>query len=249
MELREYEVMYETEKDHWWFRGKRKIVFSQVDKLLGGKLIGKKYSILDLGCGTGIMIKEFEKYGATSGIDIVAEALHFCQKRNLKRLVQGDLMKLPFKSNSFDLVSIFDVLYHKEIKNDVNAMKEIYRIMKPGGHLILTDSADMKLWSRHDIAAHARERYTVGKMSSRLRKAGFSVVKASYFNMILYPLVFAYRKLDNVLNKNRPVKTNIDKSNPAVSAVLFSVLWLESVAMRLFSLPFGVSIFVIAKKP
>ena len=63
MELREYEVMYETEKDHWWFRGKRKIVFSQVDKLLGGKLIGKKYSILDLGCGTGIMIKEFEKYG------------------------------------------------------------------------------------------------------------------------------------------------------------------------------------------
>ena len=246
MEAREYDIMYRTEKDHWWFKGKRKIVFTQISKFLDED---KKYSILDVGCGTGIIVKEFSKLGDAMGLDIEIKALKFCQNRGLKKLVQGDLMHLPFEDNSYDIVSIFDVLYHKDVKDDVAAMRELFRIIKPGGLLVLTDSADMKLWSRHDVAAHARERYSVPKMSSRLEKAGFEIKKVSYFNTLLYPAIFAYRKLDNILNKDKPAKTNIDKTNPIVNSILYTLLWTESKMLKLVRLPFGVSIFVIGKKP
>ncbi len=245
MEQREYAVMYETEEEHWWFKGKRRIVFSQLDKYLGGR---RNLRILDIGCGTGIMMKNFQKYGEVNGIDIETTALNFCHKRGLTNLVQTELEKLPFKKNNFDIVSAFDVLYHKGIKNDVKALKEIFRVLKPHGILILTDSADMKLWSRHDMAAHARERYTISTLSSRINASGFKILKMSYFNTILYPLVFIVRRIDNAFNKNKPVKSNIEKTNPMLNFILYQILSFESRLLKFLDLPFGVSIFVIAKK-
>ena len=85
MEQREYFNMYETEDEHWWFKGKRRIVFSQLDKYLSGR---KNLRILDIGCGTGIMMKNFQKYGKVNGIDIETTALNFCLKRGLTNLIQ-----------------------------------------------------------------------------------------------------------------------------------------------------------------
>ena len=245
MKKEEYVTMYETEEEHWWFKGKRKIVFSQLEKHLHSK---KNLKILDIGCGTGMMMKNFQRYGKVNGIDIETTALNFCHKRGLTNIAQADIESLPFRNNNFDVVSIFDVLYHKGIKNDVKALKEIFRTLKASGIIILTDSADMKLWSRHDIAAHARERYTLATLSSRMKTAGFKILKMSYFNTILYPLVFIVRKLDNMSNKNKPVKSNIKKTNPILNSILYLILAFEGFLLKFLNFPFGVSIFVIAKK-
>ncbi len=245
MELKEYENMYETEDSHWWFMGKRKIVFSQLDRIVAKK---SGMRILDIGCGTGIMMKFFEKYGEVSGVDVEMSALRFCSKRGLSNLAQGSVLKLPFKDESFDLVGIFDVLYHKAVTDDVVAMKEIFRILRKEGYLVLTDSADMKLWSRHDVAAHARERYTVSKLGSRLKSAGFKIKKISYFNTLLYPVVFTFRKLDNIFSKDKPVKTNIEKTNEALNKIFYSIFASESKLLEKSNLPFGVSVIAIAKK-
>jgi len=245
MESKEYSVMYELEDSHWWFKGKRRIVFSQIDTYLKNK---KDLKILDIGCGTGIMIKNLQRYGKVNGMDIEITALNFCRKRGLKNLIQADMGSLPYKNNNFDLVSAFDVLYHKGIKNDVDVFKEIFRVLKPDGILILTDSADMKLWSRHDIAAHARERYTLPTLSNRMRPIGFKILKASYFNTTLYPLVFMIRKIDNMLNKNKPVKSNITKTHPLLNYFLYLILASESVLLKFLNFPFGVSVLVVAKK-
>lgn len=245
MELKEYDVMYKTEENHWWFKGKREIVFSQISPHLHGK---KNLKILDIGCGTGIIMKNFQKYGKVSGVDIEPKALNFCCKRGLSNLSQADIMGLPFKNSSFDVVGMFDVLYHKEIKDDIRALKEIFRVMKPGGILVLTDSADMKLWSSHDIAAHAKERYTISKLSAKLKPAGFKIIKISYFNTLLYPIIFMVRKLDSLSNKKGPITTNIKETNPFLNFILYQIFVLENQLLKMFNLPFGVSIFLIAKK-
>ena len=135
-----------------------------------------------------------------------------------------------------------------KVKNDSGTLKEIFRILKPKGLLILTDSADMKLWSRHDIAAHARERYTIPKLSLKLKSAGFKIKRLTYFNTLLYPLVFAARKLDNLLSKNKKAVSNIKPTNPLLNFVLYAVFVLESLMLKVFKLPFGVSILAIAEK-
>jgi len=245
MEYKEYVLMNEIEQSHWWFKGKRRIIFSQLGKFLVNK---KNLRILDVGCGTGIIIKNFQKYGEVVGIDIESIALRFCLKRGIKNLACASVANLPFKSNSFDVVGVFDVLYHKEVKNDVAAMKELFRVLNPKGILILTDSADMKLWSRHDAAAHARERYTIPKMSSRLCSAGFKIEKTTYFNTLLYPVIMIVRKIDNALNKKSHVKSNIKKTNVLLNKILYFIFVLESYLINFFNLPFGVSILVIARK-
>jgi len=246
MESKEYSVMYGLEGSHWWFKGRRRIVFLQAGTYLKNK---KDLKILDIGCGTGIMMKNFEKYGNVFGLDMHFPALEFCLKRGIINIVCADAINLPFKANSFDVVGIFDVLYHKGVKNDVKAMKEIFKVLKPGGILILTDSADMKLWSKHDIAAHARERYTLITLANRIKSAGFKILKISYFNTALYPAVFAVRKIDTIFNKNEPAKSNIKKTNPLLSSILYLMLAFEGFLLKFLNFPFGVSIFAIAKKP
>lgn len=245
MEKREYSLMYKIEESHWWFKGKRKIVFSHLEKFIQGK---KNLKILDMGCGTGMMMKKFQRYGAVFGIDIETTALDLCAERNMDNIAQADILKLPFKPNSFDVVGIFDVLYHKGVKNDVSALKEIFRVLKPNGLLILTDSADMKLWGRHDIAAHARERYTIPKLSERLVLAGFKIKKITYFNTILYPLIFTVRRIDNLLNQNKKAVSDIKPSNQLLNFVLYAMFIIESKLLKMFNLPFGVSILAISEK-
>lgn len=245
MENREYYLMYKTEENHWWFKGKRKIIFSQLENYLKRK----ELKILDLGCGTGIITKNLKKYGDVKATDIKLVALNLCKRRGINNLVQSSVTAIPFKSDSFDVVTMFDVLYHKGVNSDVKALREAFRVLKPGGMLVLTDSANMRLKSSHDIATHARERYTIKKLSSRLKISGFDILRISYYNSILFPFVFIVRKLKNMINKNKVVVSDIKNTNPLLNYILYAIFSVESKLLKIFNLPFGVSLFVIAKKP
>ena len=245
MKKQEFELMYKLENKHWWFTGKRNLIFNFIDKLNKNK---NNLKILDVGCGTGIIMKRLNKYGNVYGIDISDDALKFCRARNLKNIKKASVMKIPFKNNTFDLVGCFDVLYHKGISNDVKAMKEIYRVLKKNGRLFITDSAMMCLWGRHDIATQARERYNKEELKKKLEKAGFKIEKMSYYNFFLFPLVLIVRNLDNIINKNKPARSNIQETNPLFNAILISIFKIESKLLNFIKFPFGVSIFCIAKK-
>jgi len=128
----EYQKMYQLEANHWWFVSKRKFIKTVLKE--------KKFSkILDIGCGTGKNIEMLSRYGQAWGLDNSKIALSFCRQRGLTNLKLGLAEKLPFKSNNFDLVTIFDVLYHQGIKNDLEVLKEIHRVLRSDGQLIITD--------------------------------------------------------------------------------------------------------------
>ena len=178
MEKKEYEKLYQLENSYWWFRARRRLVEENVKYHISRHIKGH-IKILDVGCGTGSVLSMLSKYGYSYGVDISANAINYCKKRKLKNVKIGTAEKLPFPNNTFFIVVCLDVLYHKRIKSDMVALREIYRVMKKDGILILTDSANKKLWSRHDISAHARTRYGKNEISSKIIRCGFTILKLS----------------------------------------------------------------------
>jgi len=246
MEKAEYRKHFELEEDFWWFRGRRRILLS----ILRSRLrMSGCLKVLDAGCGTGYNLKFFEALGTAYGCDFSEEAIHFCRRRGLKRLARADVQAPPFKDRSFDLIAMLDVLYHKNIKNDVEVLRGMHRLLRNGGHLVLSDSALRILSGRHDAAFHARERYRKKTLKARLEAAGFSLVRGSYFNFFLLPAVFFTRLLENVhapSKKGSP--SDLKAVHPRLNSVLFAVLSLEAFLAGHINLPLGSSIVCLARK-
>jgi len=241
LQKQEYEKMYELEEAHWWFAGKREMVF-QILK----KISGKGFKILDVGCGTGIVMEKAARYGQLYGLDYSGEALAFCRKRGLSNLSHGSVMSLPYEEDMFDVALCLDVLYHKGVTDDRQAVRELYRVIKPGGHLIITDSAMKCLMSPHDIATQARERYSAAELRSKVRSAGFSVMKLSYYNFFLFPMIFAVRKIRNLIKAKG---SDVGELPGLLNSALFRILWLESRLIQRVNFPVGVSLICVAEKP
>lgn len=247
MEKQEYRKHFELEENFWWFAGKRKVVLSI---LKSRHILEKKVHTLDVGCGTGYNLKVFQEYGSAAGCDISLEALYYSKKRGLERIIQSNAEDLPFKDNCFDLITLLDVLYHKYVQSDVNALKETRRTLKKDGYLLITDSAFNFLRSRHDLAFHTRERYTKKSLRHRLEQADFEVVKMCYYNFFLFPLIALIRLLGKrALKRKARVESDLKPAQPVINAVLVSVLKLEALLIKRINFPFGSSILCLAKKP
>ena len=245
MEAKEYKKMYELENSHWWFVGKRLIV----DRVIRKFIKGKEMEILDVGCGTGRMLESLRKYGNIIGLDFSEKALEFCKKRKIRNLFRASASELPFKNDVFDLVTAFDLLYHENIKDDVQVLKEFNRILEPYGYLVITECAFDFLKSKHDLAVQARERYTVSKLTKRLEKSGFSVVKISYSYFFFFPVVFMVKMFKKIKINTRGEPTSDLRSTSAlINEILIAMLRIESACLSKINFPFGSSIVCLARK-
>ena len=246
MEKAEYQKHFELEESFWWFRGRRKILLN----LLRSQGAPRRSLVwLDAGCGTGFNMTVFARFGPVFGCDYSEEALVFCRKRGLKNLARADVQRLPYKDGSFDAASLLDVLYHKNIFDDVSALKDVHRTLRPGGLLLVADSAFNVLRSRHDLAVHARERYRKKELNRKLEKAGFQVIRLSYYNFFLFPFIFMVRMAE----KFRSAKTNAPESDlkalprPA-NGLLSGILEFEALLTKKINLPWGSSLICLARK-
>ena len=244
MEVDEYKKMYDLEETHWWFVSKRKLIFSFLKKYYSKK--GAERKILDVGCGTGIILSEFSKYGSTRGIDLSNHDIKFCKLRGLNNIKKGSVLKIPFKSNYFDIIGCFDVLYHKDVENDEKALKELHRVCKKGGRLFVTDSACKFLLGKHDLASHARTRYSTKEIKQKLEAAGFKIEKLTYYNFFLFPMVFLKRKLSILFNLGE--STDLKKENIFLNVILKFIMSIERVLIKWINFPLGVSLFCVARK-
>jgi len=246
MEKPEYLKHYELEQEHWWFAGRREIILSTLRSL---EFPAERALLLDAGCGTGLNLKILQNFGEAYGFDLQPDAVEFCRKRGLRRVVRADAQNIPFRDGLFDIVLFLDVLYHKDIVSDLAVLANAYRVLKKGGWLLLTDSAFRFLWGRHDLAVHARERYTRARLRKRLERAGFQVTEASYFQFFLFPPVFVSRFWQR-LKKDKasaPV-SDLKAVAGALNSVLFLVFRLEAFLLRHVRFPFGSSLLFLARK-
>lgn len=203
--------------------------------------------IVDVGCGAGGNLMMLQRYGRVVGMDISLTALSLCRSRWAGAILGGDIIQLPFRSNSVDVITVLDVLEH--ICDDVAALRECWRILKPGGDLIITVPSLRSLWSVHDIALRHYRRYSRAELNIKIRRAGFVIDKLSFAICPLLPIVFVFRKVQNLCICATESRTALIELPSPLNRALIALLALEAQVLRWFDLPFGVSLICRAHKP
>jgi SAM-dependent methyltransferase len=247
MDSSEYQRMFELEDKLWWFLGMRRISRALLDKYLPVS-VGNR-SILDMGCGTGGMLATLGDYGKTFAADASEIALRLACERGDTPLVQADVCRLPFASESFDLVTCFDVLYHLRVASDREALLEIARVLRPDGLVLLRVPALNLMRGRHDVAVHTRQRYEKREIVQKLTHAGLSTEFVSYANFFMLPLAIIRRTADRWL-RPRHHGSEVEPVPPWINWPLLQFLALESKWMRNvpIPLPIGLSLVAVARK-
>jgi SAM-dependent methyltransferase len=219
--------MAELENEHWWFIARRAILKSIIQKY---DLRGKT---LEVGPGTGGNLSLFE--GEISVLEPSPEAIGYLQNKNVQ-IIQGRIGEVAIDSD-FDVVACLDVIEH--LDNDLEGAEAVYKGLRSGGHFLVTVPAFQFLWSKHDENHHHKRRYTKTEIVNVLKQAGFEIEFSSYFNFFLFPLAVVGRILG---------QTGAGKPNALLNFLFEKIFSFEKFFLRLFPLPIGLSIVVVARK-
>lgn len=238
----EYKNIFKHQDKHWWFLGMRDISLSLLDKYLPQK---RGLKVLDAGCGTGAMLPSLQRYGDVTGVDLSDEALKLAKKRG--KVVKSEITKLPFKSGSFDLVVCLDVLYHQWVEDDSRVIKEFNRVLKKGGLLLLREPAMNWLRGPEDVIDLTRYRFSKHEVEDLLRKGSFKILKISYANFFLFPVLVLVRIAETLKNPQQSKSEFYDLPG-ILNKGLLSILRLEASLLNILNFPFGSSVVCIAKK-
>jgi SAM-dependent methyltransferase len=244
MQPAEYETMYHVEERHWWYRALHRLIFDALDTQLPDWRV---QPILDAGCGTGAILRQLGNPEQNRGVDLAPEAISFCRKRGLNNVEEADISALPFSDESFAAVICSSVLYHLWVEDVGTALRELRRVLRPGGFLLLNLPAFGFLHSAHDDAVMTARRFTRSEVRALLVENGFAINRLTYWITLLFPLAVLARTLGG-----SKAGRDFPKEGPAfnLTNLIFSkTMSLElGLLRRISSLPVGVAIFAVAKK-
>lgn len=253
MQKEDYESLAALEANLWWFAGMREVTAALLGPFLSRQ---SDRRILDAGCGTGGNLSWLKPYAGQSeviGIDLVTDALHFCTNQGSQNLAQASVTHLPFLDSSFDLVTSFDVLVQLPGQDsDAIAIREMYRVLRPGGHVFVRVAAYDWMRSSHDEALATQHRYSLRELKQKLEQAGFRVRRSTYANTALLPLAGLNRlvlKRLGLTSKGSDVKPLPSPfqwlDGWFKSALVSEARWLKRSGA---SLPAGLSAICVAEK-
>lgn len=242
MNIEMYRIFFKIQKKHWWFVTKKEIVLDTIDRYLSRKADIK---VLDIGCGSGLMLNALEAVGQTFGMDMSDEAINFSREIFDGQVEKGLLPdQIPYNENFFDLITALDVIEH--VDQDVESLRAMRSRLVSGGKAVITVPAYMFLWSAFDEMNEHKRRYTLTELNTKLVQAGFAVEKISYYNTLLFPVVWAVRMLNNILKRNGA--SDVDMPSAPLNFVLKNIFNMERYLLRILNLPFGVSILAVVRK-
>jgi SAM-dependent methyltransferase len=239
--LDEYARMYDAEERQWWYAGMRAITLGLLRRALPRD---RPLRLLDAGCGTGNNLKHFAALGRAIGVDLSPEALRFCRERGVTA-ARASVLALPFVDGAFDCVTSFDVLYHRWVEDDTAAVRELARVLAPGGVLLVRVPALKMLWGAHDEAVLSRHRYTRGEVEALLTRAGLTVERSSYANSFLFPVIATRRTLDRITGRHG---SDVGFLPAPLEKAFGALMQLEARIIPRLALPIGASVFALARK-
>jgi SAM-dependent methyltransferase len=240
-----YELRYDHDLTEW------RAVIRRATLHLAWRLYGRRQPdrepcILDVGCGTGVTGLSFAGEGRVFGVDSSALAVDFARRRGLQRLAQSVGEGLPFTSGQFDLITSSDVLEH--IQDDEAVLREMARVARPGGLLVIVVPAFPSLWSNRDERLQHKRRYRTEELSARVARAGFHVLRSSYCDSFLFPPLWLLVKTRLLTGQDPAMRLDV-APRTALDPLWLTLARVERSLLRRFDLPAGVSALCIARRP
>lgn len=230
-----------AEDGHWWYRGRRNIVCD----LIASLGLERGAPILDAGCGGGRSLEDLIRFGEVTGLEPSGVSLDVARERDVGRVVEGSILAMPFGDGEFALATSLDVIEH--VDDDVGAFRELRRVVRDDGWLLVTVPAYPRLWSSHDVANHHFRRYTRATLLAAARAGGWDPVRTTHFNALLLPVAAVYRSLESRGLARREASELVLTSTPVwLNTVLLYPLLAERAALRRGrDLPAGLSIMAL----
>lgn len=235
----------ELEDRLWWWAGRRRIIRTFLRDAARARPIGRT---LEIGCGSGGNLGVLAELAPVIAVERSAVLARRARARGVAEAVyHADFTDVSI-AESFDLTCMFDVLEH--VQDDAGLLRHLNGLVEMDHQLLVSVPANPSLYGPHDRLLQHYRRYTGAGLRSLLEQAGFSVVRASHFMSLLFPVVAAARTKDIILDRFGKPRTEVTVGTvpPLLNAVLRMTLHAEATLSRLGSFPFGVWYFALARK-
>jgi SAM-dependent methyltransferase len=236
-------TMLEVDEHHWWYRGRRRIIRAELDRLT----LPPGALLLDAGCGSGRTMEDLVEYGRVYGLEVDPDATEIARARGVGEVLPGRLEDLPFDDAMFDLITCLDVLEH--VPDDRLALRELRRVTKPGGWLLATVPAYPALWSLHDRINHHYRRYERRTLREAALDAGWIVRRVTFF----FSFLLAPAALVRLAQRHRAedhYKPDLTIGPAWLNTILEQPLRIEaSWLARGATLPAGLSLLAMIQNP
>ncbi len=247
-----YDLFADVDGSHWWFEGRRQVVAAVLERHLPRRPAGHpdRPSIVDIGCGSGAMLGMLDGFGQVTGLEMFEDAVTYCRQRYAD-VARIELARIPDdlpRDGAYDVACAFDVVEH--IEDDRTAVARIHDAVRPGGLFVSAVPAFPSLWGDTDVLSHHFRRYRRGPYCDLLRGAGFEIERATYFNTWLFPPAAAVRWAKRLRRRtDRPPRADLDLSDGRLDRILTAVFASERHVVTRWSMPVGVSLLVVARRP
>jgi SAM-dependent methyltransferase len=235
-----------AEDVHAWFRGLRRNARCLLTRAAPGRRFPR---ILDCGAGTGRNLDWLADFGRPIGVELTPLALAAGRAKG-RPLIGGSVTALPFPDATFDLATSFDVLYCLQDADERQALAEMWRVLKPGGVVLVNAAALDVLRGSHSTLTHEVRRYTRRRLTTRLAQAGFAVERVTYTNLTLFPPTLAVRGWQQLSGTaTQASEADLAVPSPLVNTVLDLCLMAEAAVLARANLPIGTSVMAVGRKP
>jgi SAM-dependent methyltransferase len=241
------ELTYRAEQSHFWFRGFRRYMKPALARATAGVT---KPRILDCGCGTGSNLEMLAPFGDAVGFDLTRIGTEFA-KAHGHRVAQASISDIPFRGGVFDLVTSFDVFQTLPDAVERAGIREMSRVLKPGGWLLLHVAALEILHGKHSVLSEETRRYTKASLRSLVEGAGFTIDRLTFDHFSLLPIMLPVRVWHRLTAKDGRVAAGegeITVPMAPVNAALTALVSLEALALRAVDMPIGSSLMCLARK-
>jgi SAM-dependent methyltransferase len=232
-----------SEETHWWYVGRRKLFA----RLIDGLGVGLDQPVLDVGTSSGTNLRLLRDlgYSNVSGLDSSEDAIRFCAEKGLGTVQRGDIVEMPFPAGQFSLVLATDIIEH--VDDDLGALKEVARVLRPGRSALITVPAFPSLWGFQDEVSRHKRRYRMDPLLRQIRAAGLVPRQHFHFNYLLFGPIWFARQIMKVVRHG--YRSESEVNTPVINRVLTKVFKLDVLSAPRFAPPFGVSILVVAERP
>ena len=238
-----YEIEDQSEASHWWHVCRRDLF----RRVIMGFNLKSDIRTLDVGTSTGTNLRLLSNMGfkSVTGVDYSREAIKYCARKGLGNVKYGDMQNLPFSDGAFDLVLATDIIEH--IEDDSQAMRELVRVLSPGGKALITVPTFMSLWGSNDDLSHHKRRYNKLEISALAHTAGLRIEKQFYFNFFLFVPIWVVRRIFHYMPSPQP--SELKMNPPIINLILKWIFSLDVTLAPILHPPFGVSYLLACEKP